>query len=139
MLTLRVGDVGVGTALPTTTVHLTRADLIRYAGASGDLNPIHWSDRFAAAIQMPGVVAHGMLTMALAVKTVTDWVGDPGVLVSCTTRFTRPVVVDELDGADITFTPTVTAVEGTRWTISVEAVCDGVKVLGGTRIEVDCG
>ncbi len=132
-------DVVVGTELPARTVHLDRADLVRYAGAAGDFNPIHWSDRAARSIELPGVVAHGMLTMALAVQTVTDWLGGPARLVSCTTRFTRPVVVDEVEGADITFTASVTAVEGSRWTVSVEAVCGGVKVLGGTRVEVDGG
>lgn len=132
-------EVEVGTPLPQTTVHLTRADLIRYAGASGDFNPIHWSDRFAEAIGMPGVVAHGMFTMALAVKTVTDWVGDPGAVRACSTRFTRPVVVDELDGVDLVLTGSVSAVEGRRVTVTVEAVSGGVKVLGATRVEVERG
>ncbi|RCK69704.1 dehydratase [Desertihabitans brevis] len=137
--TVTAEQAGAGTELPATTVHLTRADLIRYAGASGDFNPIHWSDRFATAIGMPGVVAHGMLTMALAVKAVTDWVGDPSTVRVCSTRFTRPVVVDELDGADVTFTGSVSAVEGTRLTVTVQAVCEDVKVLGPTRVEVDLG
>ena len=131
------GTVELGTLLPSTTVHLTRADLVRYAGASGDLNPIHWSDRSAEAIGMPGVVAHGMFTLGLAVKTVTDWVGDPGAVRSCSTRFTRPVVVDELEGVDLVLTGSVTAVEGRRVTVTVEAVSGGVKVLGATRVEVE--
>lgn len=133
------GEVVAGTRLPDSTVHLTRADLIRYAGASGDFNPIHWSDRFAAAIGMPGVVAHGMLTMALAVKSVTDWIGDPAAVRSCNARFTRPVVVDELDGADIRFSGVVTDVDGLVWKVAIEAVCAEVKVLGATRIVLDLG
>lgn len=132
-------EVEAGTVLPERTVHLTRADLIRYAGASGDFNPIHWSDRFAAAVALPGVVAHGMLTLALALTYVTEWSGDPAGVRGVRTRFTRPVVVDELDGADITFSGAVTEVDGHRWTVTVEAVCDGVKVLGGTRVEVGRG
>jgi acyl dehydratase len=84
--------------LPRLEVRITRADLIRYAGASGDFNPIHWSDRAAAAAGLPNVVAHGMLTMALANRLVTTWAGDPGAIVECAARFTRPVVVPDDDG-----------------------------------------
>src|SRR5690349_6222236 len=87
----------VGTTLPVLSVLLTRGDLVRYAGASGDFNPIHWSDRAAAAIGLPGVIAHGMLTMGLAARVVTDWVGDPARLISYSTRFTKPIVVPDDD------------------------------------------
>ncbi len=93
-------DVAEGDELPALRVRLTRADLVRYAGASGDFNPIHWSDRAAREAGLPGVIAHGMLTMALATRLVTDWAGDPGAVVECSVRFTRPVVVpDDSDGA----------------------------------------
>ena len=86
-----------GDALPPLTVRVTRADLVRYAGASGDLNPIHWSERFAVGVGLPSVIAHGMLTMALAGRLVTAWVGDPAAVVGYAARFTRPVVVPDDD------------------------------------------
>ena len=132
--------VEVGTVLRPLTVRFTRADLVRYAGASTDFNPIHYSERFAAQVGLPGVVAHGMLTMATALRVVTDWTGDPGRVRSYFTRFTKPVVVPDDDtGAEITFTGTVTAVEGSVATIALEAVCDGQKVLGAARAEVELG
>ena len=72
-------------------VRVTRADLVRYAGASGDFNPIHWNERAAREVGLPDVIAHGMLTMALAGRLVTTWAGDPGAVVECAVRFTRPV------------------------------------------------
>jgi acyl dehydratase len=90
-------DVEVGTELPSLSVDLQRIDLLRYAGASGDFNPIHWNQRFAQAVGLPDVIAHGMLTMATAGRVVTDWVGDPGALLEYGVRFTRPVVVPDDD------------------------------------------
>ena len=88
--------------LPTRSVTLTRADLVRYAGASGDLNPIHWNDRTATDVGLPGVIAHGMLTMGLAAQFVADWAGGPAAVVSFRCRFTRPVVVpDDPEGATV--------------------------------------
>ncbi len=135
-----VTSVEVGTTLQPLTVHLTRADLVRYAGASTDFNPIHYSERFAAAVGLPGVIAHGMLTMASALRVVTDWVGDPSRVTSYFVRFTKPVVVPDDDaGAEVVFTGTVTAVNGNLVTIALEAVCDDQKVLGAARAEVVLG
>src|SRR6185312_1435188 len=78
---LAFDDVAIGDALPATTITVGRADLVRYAGASGDFNPIHWNARFAQGVGLPDVIAHGMLTMALAVTPVTEWSGDPGAVV----------------------------------------------------------
>jgi acyl dehydratase len=126
-------DVAVGDPLPVTTVRLTRADLIRYAGASGDLNPIHWNERFARGVGLPDVIAHGMLTMAVAVTPVTDWCGDPGAVVEYSARFTNLVVVpdDEL-GATVEIAGTVTARDEQERTVRVDLVATsaGVKVLG---------
>jgi acyl dehydratase len=131
-------EITVGAELPALTVRLTRADLVRYAGASTDFNPIHYSDRFAAKVNMPGVVAHGMLTMACALRVVTDWVGDPAAVVSYFARFTKPVVVpDDDEGAEVVFTGSVLAVDGSLVTVALEAMCAGVKVLGAARAEVD--
>jgi hypothetical protein len=88
-------ELAVGTTLPAKTIEVRRADLIRYAGASGDFNPIHWSDQRATSAGLSGVVAHGMLTMAYAARVVTDWVGDPGAIVDYGVRFIRPVIVSE--------------------------------------------
>lgn len=91
-----------GDSIGSTTLTLTRADLVRYAGASGDFNPIHWSESTARSVELPGVIAHGMLTMGAAVQLVTDWCGDPGAILDYQTRFTSMVPVDEAEGAELT-------------------------------------
>lgn len=94
-------EVAVGDELPTIAIPLHRDDLVRYAGASADFNPIHWNQSFALGVGLPDVIAHGMLTMAEAIRVVTDWTGDPGALVDYGVRFTRPVVVPDPDGTVI--------------------------------------
>lgn len=128
-----------GQALPGFSRTLTRADLVRYAGASGDFNPIHWSDAAAASLGLPDVIAHGMLTMGTALRVVTDWAGDPGRVRSYSVRFTKPVVVPADSGAVVEFGGTVTKVEDGVATVSIEATCDGVKVLGAAVAEVLLG
>lgn len=93
--------VSVGDEIPTREFPIRRADLVRYAGASGDFNPIHWNERFAKSVGLPDVIAHGMFTMATAIRVVTDWAGDPGAVVEYGVRFTRPVVVPDADGATL--------------------------------------
>ena len=135
--------VAVGTELPPLTIHLSRADLVRYAGASTDFNPIHYSERFAARVGLPGVVAHGMLTMGAGLRVVTDWIGNPSRVRSYSARFTRPVVVPDDDrGAELRFSARVTSVDAGTATVAVDAVCigpDGVEqsVLGAARAEVE--
>jgi acyl dehydratase len=132
--------VEVGQALPPLTVRFTRATLVRYAGASGDFNPIHFSDHFAAELGLPGVIAHGMLTMGSSLRVVTDWVGDPAKITSYSVRFASPVVVpDDADGIEVSYSATVTAVESNVVSIAIEAICDGNRVLGAARAEVDLG
>ncbi|HEU0213895.1 MAG TPA: MaoC/PaaZ C-terminal domain-containing protein [Jiangellaceae bacterium] len=87
----------VGAILPEREFRVTRQDLVRYAGVAGDFNPIHWSDRVATTVGLPGVIAHGMLTMALAARLLTDWAGDPAAVVEYGVRFARPVVVPDDD------------------------------------------
>jgi acyl dehydratase len=126
-------EVAVGDEVPGRTVTVTRADLVRYAGASGDLNPIHWNDRTALAVGLPGVIAHGMFTMALAAQFVADWAGGASAVRSFSTRFTRPVVVpDDDEGAAIALGATVKAVEDDgSVTLAVTATGpDGKGVLG---------
>jgi acyl dehydratase len=129
--------VEAGTELPPMEVRVTRADLVRYAGASGDLNPIHWNDRVATSVGLPGVIAHGMLTMALAGRLVSAWAGDPTAVRSFGVRFTRPVVVpDDDEGALVELSGKVTAVADGVATVAVTARSDGRTVLGKAVAEV---
>lgn len=129
--------IEVGSELPALTVTLRREDLVRYAGASGDFNPIHWNDRMAAALGLPGVIAHGMLTMASAVRVVTDWLDDPADLVEYGVRFTKPVVVPDDDkGANVTFSAKVDKVTDGLAEIDITAVAGEEKVLGRARAVV---
>jgi acyl dehydratase len=122
--------------LPPKTFRVTRADLVRYAGASGDFNPIHWSERTARAVGLPGVIAHGMFTMALAARAVTEWTGDPDALVDFRVRFSRPVPVPDTDeGTEVVVTATV--VDGDPYpTLQLNATCNGEKVLTQARATV---
>jgi acyl dehydratase len=128
----------VGAELPEQVFRVTRADLVRYAGASGDFNPIHWSDRTATAVGLPGVIAHGMLTMALAGRAVTAWTGDPAALVEQHVRFGRPVVVpDDDQGAEITVRGKVAALlDDGRARVDLTVTSDGDKVLSLARAVV---
>jgi acyl dehydratase len=134
-----VSALAVGDSLPGQSYALTRADLIRYAGASGDFNVIHWNERVAREVGLPDVIAHGMLTMALVGRTLTDWAGDPGAVVEFAVRFTRPVVVpDDDSGATLQVEGTVTAVDLEAGTASLDLVATsgGAKVLGRARATV---
>jgi acyl dehydratase len=128
-------DVSVGTELPELVVRVTRADLVRYAGASGDYNPIHWNDRVATSVGLPGVIAHGMFTMALAARAVTAWTGDPAALVEYNVRFGRPVVVpDDDEGAELTVRGKVGALlDDGRARVDLLVTTDGEKVLSLAR------
>ena len=132
-------DTRAGQELPGFRRTFTRADLVRYAGASGDFNPIHWSNPAAAALSLPDVIAHGMLTMGTALRVVTDWAGDPARVRSYYVRFTKPVVVPEEGGTPVSFAGTVTKVEDGIATVSIEATCQDAKVLGSVIAEVDLG
>jgi acyl dehydratase len=126
-----------GQALEPRTYRVTRADLVRYAGASGDFNPIHWNDRTAVAVGLPGVIAHGMYTMALAGRAVSSWVGDPGAFVEYGVRFARPVVVpDDDEGAEVVVTGVVKTVEDSFARIDLTVTCGGEKVLAQARATV---
>jgi acyl dehydratase len=96
-----MSGIEVGTELPEQDFPIGRGDLVRYAGASGDFNPLHWNERFAKSVGLPDVIAHGMFTMGCAIRVVTDWIGDPGAVVEYSVRFTRPVVVPDPDGATL--------------------------------------
>jgi acyl dehydratase len=118
---------------------VTRADLIRYAGASGDFNPIHYSDRVAAAVGLPGVVAHGMYTLALASRALTDWVGSTAAVQSFGARFTKPVAVPDTDeGTTIEVRGVVKTVDDGSATIDLTVTHEGAKVLGMCKATVRC-
>jgi acyl dehydratase len=126
--------VSVGDEIGEHTFAVTRADLVRYAGASGDFNPIHWNERVATEVGLPGVIAHGMLTMGLAARAVSAWAGDPGAVVEYVVRFSRPVVVpDDGVGAEVTVRGRVAGLDGTRARVDLTVTSDGDKVLSLAR------
>jgi acyl dehydratase len=119
-----------GTELPTQRYPVRRVDLVRYAGASGDFNPIHWSDRVATSVGLPGVIAHGMFTMALAARAVDGW-ANGGEVVELGCKFTNPVVVpDDDEGVEVEVSGTVKDVTDGLATIALQVTCGGQKVLG---------
>jgi acyl dehydratase len=131
-------DLAVGDVVATGTVELERASLVRYAGASGDLNPIHWDESFATEVGLPGVIAHGMLTMGSVVGVVVDWVGDPGAVVKYGTRFTKPVPVPPRGAATVEVSAAVGALDPEAGTARIDLTVthDGAKVLGRTQVVV---
>ena len=135
----RVAEIAVGDVVAERTVHLTRESLVRYAGASGDFNPIHYRDDVAARVGLPGVLAHGMLTMGLAVETIVEWLGDSGRILDYGVRFTRPVVVDGESGADVTVTAKVGAVDDDALRIDLTVAAGETTVLGKAQVRVRRG
>jgi acyl dehydratase len=131
-----LANLTVGDVVAERTVHLTRDSLVRYAGASGDFNPIHYRDDVAAAVGLPGVLAHGMLTMGLAVGTIESWIGDTGRILEYGVRFTKPVVVDPETGADVTVVAKVGAVDDESARIDLTVSVDGNTVLVKAQVRV---
>ncbi|MGW4083869.1 MaoC family dehydratase [Streptomyces sp. NPDC004822] len=131
-------EVEVGTELPAQSFPVTRATLVRYAGASGDFNPIHWNEKFAKEVGLPDVIAHGMFTMAEAIRVVTDWTGDPAAVVEYGVRFTKPVVVPNDDkGATIEVSGKVAAkLDDKKVRVDLTVMSAGLKVLGMSRAVV---
>jgi acyl dehydratase len=122
------------TEIPSRDFAITRADLVRYAGASGDFNPIHWNERFAKSVGLPDVIAHGMFTMALAARVLTDWAGDPAAIVDYSVRFTRPVVVPDPDGTTLTVSAAVREVRDDGLAeVDLTATVAGQTVLAKAR------
>lgn len=130
-------DITTGDALPELRVNVTRSSVVRYSGASTDFNEIHFSERHALALGLPGVLAHGMFTMGAGLRIVTDWIGDPARIQSYSVRFTRPVVVPDTDeGTDVVYTATVTDVADGVAKVAITATCGDDAVLGAARAEV---
>ncbi|GAA3643010.1 MaoC family dehydratase [Microbacterium awajiense] len=128
--------VGTGDIVAERTVHLTRESLVRYAGASGDFNPIHYRDDVAEKVGLPGVLAHGMLTMGLAVETVVPWIGDTGRIVEYGVRFTRPIVVDPEEGADVTVVARIGAIDEGIARLDLTVTHAETTVLGKAQVRV---
>ena len=123
--------MNTGDVLPEQTFTVTRADLVRYAGASGDRNPIHWSERVATSVGLPGVIAHGMYTMALAARALDTWAGGPGKVRELSCKFTKPVVVPDDDtGVTVRVRGTVKQVTDAGTHVALEVTCGEEKVLG---------
>jgi acyl dehydratase len=133
-----IDDVAVGTELPAQTFTIRRENLVRYAGASGDFNVIHWNERVATSVGLPDVIAHGMYTMALAARVVTDWVEDPGRVLEYGVRFTRPIPVPDDDrGATLDVSGVVAALlDDGRVRVDLTATSAGQKVLGRAQAVV---
>ena len=134
-------DLAAGTELPPAEFRVTRLDLVKYCGASGDFNVIHWNERIASSVGLPNVIAHGMFTMAQAGRYVTDWAGEAGVIEEFGVRFSAPVVVPDDDaGATIEVSGTIEEkLDGNRVVLSLTARSGGAKVLTKARAVVRLG
>lgn len=130
---IAIADLVVGQDIGTAVIEITRQDLVKYAGASGDFNPIHWNERFARQVELPGVIAHGMFTMGAAVQLVTNWIGDPAAVVDYQTRFTKPVLVEDVDGPGATLEVSgkigALDVENSTARVDLTVLAGGQKVL----------
>ncbi|MEI7550105.1 MAG: MaoC/PaaZ C-terminal domain-containing protein [Actinomycetes bacterium] len=139
MSRLSYAALSVGSVLPERAFEITRADLKRYADASGDQNPIHQDEAFAVSVGLPNLIAHGMYTMALAGKFITDWAGDITALQEFGVRFTKPVIVAADTPAVVIFSGSVTELlSHNSVKVEIQAISAGVKVLGQARAIVSC-
>jgi acyl dehydratase len=131
-------ELTVGDEVANATYRFTRDSLVRYAGASGDFNAIHYRDDVAVSVGLPGVLAHGMLTMGVAVQPVVEWLGDPGRVLGYQVKFTRPVLVDPVDGAEVVVVAKVGAVtaEEKSARIDLTVTFNGDTVLGKAQVLV---
>jgi acyl dehydratase len=132
---IKYADVEAGTELEPRSFPVQRVDLIKYCGASGDFNVIHWNERIAKSVGLPNVIAHGMFTMAQAGRYVTDWTGDPGSVLDFSVRFSAPVVVPDDDkGATIEVSGQVEEkLDGNKVAVALTARSGGAKVLTRAR------
>ena len=136
-----LADLAVGQEVARRTVAVDRARLVRYAGASGDFNPIHWNERVATSVGLPGVIAHGMWTMGAAGAVLEDWLGDPAAVVDYRTRCTRPVVVPDPGRTDVEVVATIGALDAEAGTARVDlaVTVEGAAVLGKAQAVVRLG
>jgi acyl dehydratase len=138
MTHINIAALEVGQEIGSRTFQLTRDSLVRYAGASGDFNPIHYRDDFAQSVGLPGVLAHGMLTMGVAVQVAADWVGDAGKIVDYGVRFTKPVLVDAIEGATVVVTGKVGEIDAEAGEVRVDltVIYNETAVLGKAQARV---
>lgn len=138
MTHINIAGLEVGQEIGSRTFELTRDSLVRYAGASGDFNPIHYRDDFAQSVGLPGVLAHGMLTMGVAVQVAADWVGDAGKIVDYGVRFTKPVLVDAVEGATVAVTGKIGEIdaEAGQVRIDLSVIYNETAVLGKAQARV---
>ena len=134
----KIIELEIGQVIGSAEFLLTRDSLVRYAGASGDFNPIHYRDDIAQSVGLPGVLAHGMLTMGVAVQLVADWVGDSGRITDYGVRFTKPVLVDANDGAVLVVTGKVAEInaESNEVRIDLTTTFNDAAVLGKAQVRV---
>ena len=126
----------LGTLLDENVFYLDRALLKQYADASGDQNPIHQNEEFALSVGLPNVIAHGMLTMALVGKYVSDFAGGSAHVLEYSARFIKPVIVPAGEKVDLTVSATVAEIVGDKVSLTLSATSAGVKVLGMAKAVV---
>jgi acyl dehydratase len=138
MTHINIASLEVGQVIGSKEFLLTRDSLVRYAGASGDFNPIHYRDDFAKSVGLDGVLAHGMLTMGVAVQVAADWVGDAGKVIDYGVRFTKPVFVDATDGAVVVVTGKIGEIDAENGIVRVDlnVVYNETSVLGKAQAKV---
>jgi len=138
MTHINIASLEVGQVIGTEEFHLTRDSLVRYAGASGDFNPIHYRDDFAQSVGLDGVLAHGMLTMGAAVQVAVNWVGDAGKVIDYGVRFTKPVFVDAQDGAVLVVTGKIGEIDAENGEVRIDltATFNDTVVLGKAQARV---
>lgn len=138
MTHINLASLEVGQEIGSAEFHLTRDSLVRYAGASGDFNPIHYRDDIAEAVGLPGVLAHGMLTMGAAVQVAVNWVGDAGAVVDYQVRFTKPVLVDARSGAKLLVTGKIAEIDADNKIVRIDldARSNDQTVLGKAQVKV---
>ena len=138
MTHINIAGLEVGQEIGSRTFELSRDSLVRYAGASGDFNPIHYRDDFAQSVGLPGVLAHGMLTMGVAVQVAADWVGDAGKVVDYGVRFTKPVLVDAIEGATVVVSGKIGEIdlEAGQVRIDLSVIYNETAVLGKAQARV---
>ena len=129
-------DLAVGTTIPSQTYVMNRQTLIDYANASGDQNPIHQNEEFAKSVGLPDVIAHGMLTMALASRFVAQWAGDVSKVKEFSARFTKPVVVPAGVDVELVVSAVIDEVTARSMTLDITAECAGIKVLGMAKATI---
>lgn len=137
-MSVKYADVEVGSAIAPVVYPVTRLSLVKYCGASGDFNVIHWNERIARSVGLPDVIAHGMFTMAQGARYLTDWAGDPGAVVEYGLRFSNPVAVPDDDtGASVEVSGEVTEkLDGNQVVVTLTARAGGEKVLSRVRAVV---